>query len=160
MKKSELKPLIKAVLKEMMVKPSLNESSGTLDDYEIEFDNVVVPGIVNEGENVIVTISLDYEVTPGSPARGMSGPPEKSSPAEGAEVNIEDWDFSSITVTPAQGEPREIDFKSVTKEQFTLLKKAVNNYIALNEGRIEEQILEKLGGNIDDEEGFHPGSEY
>lgn len=151
MKIKKLKPLIKAVLREMYSK-QLNESSGTIEDYEIEFESLVIPGLTTESDGVIVTINIDYDGTPGVEAKGMFGPPEHSSPAEGAEVNVLDWDFNLLTITPEQGQPREIDnFQSLPKDQFEALKKAVNDYIQSNKEKIEEQILEKIG-DIEPEE--------
>ncbi len=146
MKKSQLKPLIKTVLREMY-KKQLNEwSSGTMDDYEIEFDSLVIPGLTTDTDAVMVTISIEYEAQPGVEAKGMFGPPENSSPAEGAEANMTDWDFQLLTITPEQGQSKEIDnFRTLTPEQFEVLKKAVNNYVETNRGKIEDQILEKEG---------------
>ena len=145
MKIKKLKPLIKAVLREMYSR-NLNESSGTIDDYEIEFDSLVIPGLTTETDSVMVTVSLEYEATPGVEAKGMFGPPENSSPAESGEVNLLDWDFQLLTITPEQGQPKEIDdFQSLQREQFEALKKVVNNYIESNRDKIEGQILEKEG---------------
>ena len=123
----------------------MNESSGTIEDYEIEFDSLVIPGLTTESDSIMVTINIEYEA-PGVEAKGMFGPPENSSPAEGAEVNVTDWDFQLLTITPEQGQPREIDnFQSLSREQFEILKKAVNNYVETNRDKIEDQILEKEG---------------
>jgi len=145
-KKSQLKPLIKTVLREIY-KKQLNEwSSGIEENYEIEFDSLVIPGLTTENDAVTVTINIEYEGQPGTPARGMFGPPENSSPAESDELNILDWDFVLLTITPEQGQPKEIDnFQTLSKEQFMVLKKAVNDYIEINEDKIEGEILKKLG---------------
>jgi len=146
MKKSQLKPLIKTVLREMY-KKQLNEwSTGTEEDYEIEFDSLVIPGLTTDMDAVSVKINIDYEGQAGTPARGMFGPPEHSSPAEPDELNILDWDFVLLTITPEQGPSKEIDnFQTLSKEQFMVLKKAVNDYIETNKDKIEGEILEKLG---------------
>ena len=146
MRKDKLKPLIKTVLREMY-KKQLNEwSSGTMEDYEIEFESLVIPGLTTDAEAVTVTVSLEYEAQAGVEAKGMFGPPENSSPAEGAEVNLLDWDFQLLTITPEQGQSKEIDnFRSLAPEQFEALKKAVNDYIQTNKEKIEGQILEKEG---------------
>jgi hypothetical protein len=146
MKKSQLKPLIKTVLREMY-KKQLNEwSSGTMDDYEIEFDSLVIPGLTTDTDSVMVTISIEYEAQPGVEAKGIFGPPENSSPEERAEVNLLDWDFQLLTITSEQGQSKEIDnFRSLAPEQFEELKKAVNDYVQTNKDKIEEQILEKEG---------------
>ncbi len=146
MKTEQLKPLIKRVLREMF-KRQLNEwSSGTVDDYEIEFETLILPGLTTESDGVIVEINFDYEAQPGTEAKGMFGPPENSSPAESADVSILDWDFQLLTITPEQGQPKQIDnFQTLSKDQFEILKKAVNNYIQTNKDKIEGEILEKLG---------------
>lgn len=160
MKESELKPLVKQILREMF-KKQLNEwSSDTMDDYDIEFEHLVIPGLSTETDSVIVTVSLSYEANPGSSARGLSGPPEHSEPGEDAEVHLLDWDFSHVTINPQEGQPKKIDdFKSINKEQFELLKKSVNDYISANKDVIEGQILEKIG-DVDDSDGFRPGQDY
>jgi len=145
MKKSQLKPLIKTVLREMY-KKQLNEwSSGTVEDHEIEFESLVIPGLTTDTDSVMVTVNIEYEAQPGVEAKGMFGPPENSSPAEGAEANITDWDFVLLTITPEQGQPKEIDnFRSLSEEQFNVLKKAVNDYIETNREKLEGDIIEKL----------------
>lgn len=162
MTSKQLRKIVRECIRETIAEQRLLREwiSGTLEDYEIEFETLVIPGISTPTDYVVITVALDYEANPGSPARGMSGPPDRSSPAEGAEVNLTDWDFMSVTVRPEQGEPKVIDdFKTVTREQFNVMKKAVNEYISLNKSKIEEQILDKLG-DISDEDGFHPGEDY
>ena len=145
MKKSQLKPLIKTVLREMY-KKQLNEwSTGTFDDYEIEFDSLIIPGVSTETDSVIVTINIDYEGQAGVEAKGLGGPPENSSPSENDEVNIIDWDFSSVLIVPEQGQQKQIDnVQTLSKEQFEVLKKAVNDYIKVNNNKIESVIIDKL----------------
>jgi len=158
----QLRKIVRECIRETIAEQGLLRewTSGTLENYEIEFETLVIPGISTPTDSVVIAVALDYEANPGSPARGMSGPPDRSSPAEGAEVNLLDWDFMFVTVTSEQGEEKVIDdFKTVTREQFTVMKKAVNDYISLNKAQIEEQILDKLG-DISDDDGFHPGQDY
>jgi hypothetical protein len=151
MKTNKLKPLIKTVLKEMYKKQLNEASSGTFDDYEIEFDSLVIPGLTTDADGVIVTVSFEYDSQPGTEAKGMFGPPEKSSPAESSEVNLIDWDFVSVTITSEQGQHKEINnFSKLSREQFETLKTAVNDYIQTNKDKIEDEILEKEGNNDQD----------
>lgn len=128
MKESELKPLVKQVLREMF-KKQLNEwISDEMENYEIVFEPLVIPGLSTETDTVTVVLSLSYD-------------------AEGDEVHLLDWDFMFVKITPEQGEEKIIDdfsSKSVTPEQFKLLKKAVNDYISANKDVIEGDISDKL----------------
>lgn len=152
MKKSQLKPLIKEVLKQLQ-KRKLNESTGTLDDYEIEFENLVIPGISNDGDVVTVEININYEATPDVPERGMFGPPENASPAEAGDFSIIDWDINLITVQPENGQSTQINnFRQFTPEQWISIKTAVNGYIEENEEKIASNVLDTKGDNISEPE--------
>ena len=141
MKSSKLKPLIKSILKEIY---KINESSGTIDSYEISFDSLIIPGLSTRGDSITVSISLDYDVQDGAEEQGMFGSPEHSSPAESDMVNILDWNFGVLTITNQSGQSREKgDLQTISKQQFEILKKSINNYIESNEDEIKEYILNK-----------------
>lgn len=151
MKKNKLKPLIKTVLREMY-KKQLNEwSTGTFDDYEIDLGSLVIPGLTTDSDSIIVNINIEYEGQAGVSAKGMGGPPENSSPAENSEMNILDWDFSSLLIVSEDGQQKQIDdLQTISKEQFEMLKKSVNDYIKINSEKIEEEIAEKLSNEDPD----------
>jgi len=144
MKKSELKPLIKTVLKELFNKKS-HTSTGTHENYPIELEGLIIPGLSTDTDMIEATINIDYEGHPGESASGMGGPPEYSSPAVGADLNIIDWDFVSVDIHHEKGKPTKIDFKKLSPEQFESIKQAVNNYIKINGEKIESQIMDSIG---------------
>lgn len=144
MKTSKLKPLIKTVLKEIYRRHG-GYSSGTLEEFEIEFENLVIPGISTAEDLVYVNISVEYEASAGSPARGMFGPPEHSSPEEPADVSIIDHSVGSITVKPEQGQSKQMDITKLSPEQQQIVKKAVNDYVNGNEDTIVDKIMDKQG---------------
>jgi len=87
MKKSILKPLVKAVLREMYNR-SINENSDTTDDYEIKFDTLIIPGISTDKDTVTITVTFDYDVQAGVPEKGAFGAPEHAAQAECSDVTI------------------------------------------------------------------------
>ena len=146
MKTEKLKILIKEVLRELHNRKLNESSSGTLEDYEIEFDDLVIPGISTESDSIMITVNVEYEADAGSPARGMFGPPEHSSPAESPEVNIIDYNVVLITITSESGQKRQIDdFKQFSREQSEIVKNAVSNYVESNEDSIKDKIFDIVG---------------
>ena len=153
MKKSQLKPLIKTVLIEIYNRRKLNEwSSGTFEDYVIEFESLVIPGISTENDPVTISVNIEYEADEGSPAKGMFGPPEHSSPAESPEVHILDYSPVNVVVWgPEMGDNKKTyDPNALTPEQQTIVKKAVSNYMDSEEDSVKEKIMDTLGNNVDE----------
>ena len=56
MKKEKLKVLVKVVLKEMYGKR--NASSSTYENYDIEFESLVIPGLSTENDMVKASVSI------------------------------------------------------------------------------------------------------
>lgn len=141
MKREKLKILIKEVLKELYNR-KLNESasSGTYDDYDIEFESLVIPGISTENDKVEVTVSIDYDADTGHEPTGMFGPPEHSTPGEGPSVEL-----VGDTVTSVRVQEKEIDLKLFKPDQIAILNDAVKQYINDNEENITNKILDSLG---------------
>jgi hypothetical protein len=141
MKKEKLKILIKEVLKELYSK-TFNESvsSSTYDDYDIEFESLVIPGISTENDKVEVTISIDYDSDTGHEPRGMFGAPEHSTAGEGPSVEL-----VGDTVTSVRIQGKEIDLKLFKPDQIKILNDAVKQHINDNEENITNKILDSLG---------------
>ena len=141
MKKSQLKPLIKEVLKELYSR-KLKESvsSGTYNDYDIEFESLVIPGISTENDKVEATVSIDYDANIGHEPTGMFVSPEHSTPGEGSSVEL-----VGDTVTSVRINDKEIDLKSFKPDQITILNDAIKQYINDNEENITNKILDSLG---------------
>jgi hypothetical protein len=141
MKREKLKILIKEVLKEFYDR-KLNESasSSTYDDYDIEFESLVIPGISTENDKVEVTVSIDYDADTGHEPTGMFGPPERSTPGEGPSVEL-----NGDTITSVRVGGKEIDLASFKPDQIAILNDAVKQYINDNEEKITDRILNSLG---------------
>ena len=115
MKKEQLKKLVRIVLNEIYRRQS--HASSTYDDYEIDFESLVIPGISTEEDSVQVSVRIGYEASSGYEATGMFGPPEHSSPGEGASVEIVDYWPTSVRVTNKVGQEKEFDPNKFTTEQ-------------------------------------------
>jgi hypothetical protein len=142
MKTEKLKILIKEVLSELYNRGS--NASDTYDDYEIEFESLVIPGLSTETESVNVSVSIGYNFDAGHEATGMFGPPERSSPGEGASVEIVDYWPTSVRVVDAAGKETEYNPDKLTSEQQTILKKAIEDHVSQNENTINDRILNTI----------------
>ena len=151
MKKSKLKPLIKQVLRELYSK-RLNESTGTLDEYEIEFESLVITGISTEDNSVIMLANIDYDAEPGAPDKGMFGRPEDSQQGYGAEVNITDITVTSLVVKNQQNQiiSEIYNLSKLSPEQQKEIHKAVEDYVSENEDSIKNKILDLEGSHEPD----------
>jgi hypothetical protein len=150
MKKNQLKILIKTILREIC-ETHLNEwSSGNLPEYQIELDNVVLPGISEEKDGLIISVNIDYQYDEGSSERGQFGPSHKSTQASGAEVEIKKVSIVSVKVVDEQGKPKsEIDnVQMLTPDQKRTIEKSVNDYVDTHEDDISNEILDKQGDNL------------
>jgi hypothetical protein len=145
MKKSQLKMLVKEVLREMAHGGRSNVSD-TYDGYEIEFESLAIPDISTENDAVTVTVSIQYNANAGYEPRGMFGPPEHSDPGEGASVEVVDyWPTSVVVWGPEMGDnQREYDPEKLTPEQQAVLKKAIENHMTQNESKIDDMLLDKI----------------
>jgi hypothetical protein len=149
MKSSKLKPLIKNILREIY-KKKLQESSGTLYEFEIEFENLVIPGISTQNDLVYVDVNIEYEATSDIPARGMFGPPENSSPAESGDFSITDHSIGGVKVlTNGQGQPKDLDIRQLSPQQQQIVQKAVSDYLDNNEDEIQDKVLDTTQNDFD-----------
>lgn len=143
MKKDKLKLLIKTILKEHY-KRTLNESSsGTLEDYEIELENLVIPNVTINTDVIIVVINLEYETSGGHAETGQFGPPGHAMQAEDEEIDIRDYDIITIKITAENGKSVEIEPAVFELEQLKMIKHRVNDYLDKNEDSIKQMILNK-----------------
>jgi len=149
MKIEKLKPLVKAILMELYNKKLLKEGSGTLDNHEIQLEGLVIPGLTTEDDLVIVDVNIDYETSPDIPARGMFGPPEKSSPAESGDFSVMDFNIGAISIQHGENRPEQYDIKQLTPPQLMVLKKAVDEYIENNQDEFEQAALDKASDEVD-----------
>jgi len=141
MKTKQLKPLIKKILKEMYGR----RSSGTEENIEIELDSSIAPGLTLDGGEIEVGVTIEYESTPYTPATGMYGPPEHSSPAEGGDFNIIDSYPIYVNIGKQQ-----IGFDKVPEDQKQIISKAVDSYVARHEREIGEKISAGAGDDFDE----------
>ena len=141
MKREKLKILVKEVLREFYNR-KLKEtvSSSTYDDYDMEFESLVIPGISTENDKVEVTVSIDYDADSGHEPKGIFGAPEYATPGEGPSVEL-----NGDTVTSVRVNGKEIDLKLFKPDQIVILNDAVKQYINDNEEKITDRILNSLG---------------
>jgi hypothetical protein len=142
MKKSQLKVLIREILKEIYHSKGINISE-TYDDYEIEFESLAIPGISTEDDTVYVSMSINYDASSGYES-SMYGPPEKSYAGEGPSVEITGYHPVSIRVLNSKGKETEYDPKELTEEQRKILEQAIDEHMVRNESKIEDMILDKV----------------
>jgi hypothetical protein len=150
--KEQLKPLIKMVLTEMARRRS--GASGEYEDYEIELDNLAIPGVCEAGDYVLITTTIEYSADPGYPDRGMYGPPEHSEQGEGASVEIQDQYATAIKVVNAAEQEMEYDPTTLTPEQQKIVAVVVEKYVNDNISDIEEKILNTI--DFDSEPDYEP----
>jgi hypothetical protein len=135
MKKSQLKPLIKKILREVY-KLQKNGNSGTLNNYEIEFDGITIPGICKSTDLVYVYTNIEYDSSSDIPAKGISNPPESG------DFNIIDYDVGAISVwnNGMNDSKKEYDIKQLSLEQQSIVKKLVGEYLDEHEENIRDIV--------------------
>ena len=155
MKKSQLKLLIKEVIKELH--QTRQSSSDVYENFSVNLGGVVIPGISTENDEVEVITSIEYESEAAEPASGMFGPPENSSPGHGAGIDIIDYWVTDVLVYVAElhGEKKEYDFETLKPNQQQSVKNALIAYIESHEDKVGQDIMDKLGN----EEPDYPESE-
>ena len=152
MKKIQLKSLIKEIIKEIRKKN--RGASGEYEDYEIELDNLNIPGICVQGDYVLITTTIEYNADAGYPDRGMGGPPEHSEQGEGASVEIENQYATAIKVVNEAEQETEYDPTALTPEQQRIIAMVVEKYVNDNASDIEEKILNTI--DFDSEPDYDP----
>lgn len=119
-------------------------ASGEYDDYEIELDNLAIPGVCELGDYVIVTATIEYNADPGYEGR-LYGPPENCYPGEGPSIEIVNKYPTSLKVTNAAGMVTEYDdFSKWAPEMLKILNTAVEQDIDAHESDVESKILDTI----------------
>jgi hypothetical protein len=146
MKKSALKKLIKEVIKE--VHQQRMGGSETLDDYNIYIPDGEIPGFTQGPTEMEITANIGYDYDPGEEARGMSGPPENSSPGYGSQVDVFQGEATEVTLYP-EGKPKiTIDYHNqMSPEQQKVVALYVAAYIESKEG--QEAISQQVESGIE-----------
>ena len=125
-------------------------ASGEYEDYEIELDNLAIPGVCEVGQYVIITATIEYNANPGYPDRGMFGPPENSEQGEGASIEIVNQYPTSLKVTNEVGQSTEYDdFSKWSPDLLKILEIAVEQNVNQNESEIESKILDTIDFDYD-----------
>jgi hypothetical protein len=135
------KSLIKEIVQEIRKRQS--GASGEYEDYEIEVDDLAIPGIVNMGDYVLINITIGYEADGGCEGKTY-GPPENCYPGEGASVDIIEQYPVSMKVTDERGQEVEWDVAKLTPEQLLPLRVYVEQYVNKNQSDIEDKILNSI----------------
>lgn len=121
-------------------------ASGEHELEDIEIDGIDIPGLVTPEYMLKFNITVEFDADPGYPATGMFGPPEHSSPGEGASVEILQSYPTSVAISgPESQDYTDIDMTKLPKEQLAILIKVADDYVNKNSSSIEDQILDSLG---------------
>lgn len=137
MKREKLKLLIKEIVRTLYEAQSSDEF-----EYEMEFDDLTIPGISEAGDYVLVTATLSYNASPGCEPQ-LYGPPEKCSPGEDASVEIENHHIDSIKVT-SNGQSSIYDESQIGPEQLQAINIAVEAHINENLSDIQDKISSSI----------------
>lgn len=134
MNKEKIKKLVKKLILE-----SINFDE-TYDGYEIEADNIAIPGIVDSGEAVIIGVNINYNISSGHEERGQFSGPDHA--VQGEVTSIEIVNAVPITLN-IHG--RELIIKTLMPVQIQPIKDYVSHYLSENESEIEEKIINSTG---------------
>ena len=149
MKKEQLKILIKEIVKEIHRKRIDSGVSGKYETYEIELENIAIPGISVDGDYVLITTTIEYEITPGCEAK-LYGPPENCHPGEETSIAIIDQYPTSIKSMSKAGREIKMDASQLTPEQLHVINVAIEKYINDHRLDVEEKILDTFDNEPDD----------
>ena len=144
--KDKLKPILKTIIREIYRRKLHESTSGVYKNYEVELDSVVVPGLTTEDDWIVVLLNIECEAQAGVEAKGLFGPPERSSPAENSEFHILDWDIKKITILDERAKPTRVitNIAELTPEQLAALKQHISAYIEQNKKEIESKIVSSI----------------
>ena len=144
MKKSQLKTLLKEIIKEIS-RGRVSSGGNEYENYEIELESLVIPGISNVNQGATITVNIEYDVDPGQPAVGMGGPPEYSEPEIGSSVEITKVSIVGVKIYDESGENEAIlELNKLTPEQLKSITDVANSYIDKNRQRIESEIMDSV----------------
>lgn len=144
MKKSQLKTLLKEIIKEIS-RGRIRSGGNELENYEIELESLMIPGVSNENQGVTITVNIEYDDDPGQPEFGMGGPPEYSEPAVDPSIEITNASVVGVKIYDENGENEVIiDLHRLTPEQLKVITTAANSHIDKNRQRIESEIMDSV----------------
>lgn len=107
----------------------------TYNDYQIEVDNISIPGLVDTGTMVTISMDVNYNTNQGHPEQGQFGSPEKAVQGEGSSIEIVNAVPVTITI-----EAQESVVKTLRPEQVAAVKEYVANYLSDSEQDIIDAI--------------------
>lgn len=107
----------------------------TYNDYQIEVDNISIPGLVDTGTMVTISMDVNYNTNQGHPEQGQFGSPEKSVQGEGSSIEIVNAVPVTITI-----EAQESVVRTLRPEQVAAVKEYVANYLSDSEQDIINAI--------------------
>ena len=144
MKREKLKLLIKEI-----VRTIYEAQTGANDEYEyeMEFDDLMIPGISEAGDYVLITATLNYNASPGCEPQ-LYGPPEKCSPGEDASIEIVNHHIDSVKVI-CNGQSSVFDESQIRPEQLQIINAAVEGHINDNLSDIQDKILSTVDFDYD-----------
>lgn len=147
MKEDQLKQLIKGVLKEMRRRRS--GASGEYELEDVEIDGQTIAKVITPQHMLKFSIMVEYDADPGSPARGMFGPPEYSEPGEGASAEPVNVYMTKLEISPPKSQEYvEVNLDRLEKkfpQLYQAFHKIAEAYVDKNWSSIEESILDQLG---------------
>ena len=149
MKKEQLKILIKEIVKEIRRKRIGGGVSGKYETYEIELENIAIPGISVDGDYVLITTTIEYEITPGYEAK-LHGPPENCYPGEETSIDIIDQYPTLIKSINKAGKEITLNRSQLTPEQLQVINVAIEKYINDHRLDVDEKILDTFDNEPDD----------
>lgn len=110
-------------------------------EYEIEFDDVYIPGLSKSTDVITVNVEISYNLDPGCPGR-YSGRPEDCYPDESASVELTGNRILEITVTDEHRQETKIDIRFLHPQQLKTLQGLVDTHVDTNSSDIESTILD------------------
>lgn len=124
-------------------------ASGEYEDYEIELDNLAIPGVCELGDSALITVTIEYNADGGCEGQ-YYGPPERCYPGEGPSVEIVNQYPTSLKITNEAGQTVEYDdFSKWPPESLKILNVAVEQNVNANESDIESKILDTIDFDYD-----------
>ena len=149
MKKSQLKTLLKEIIKEIS-KGRISSGGNEYENYEIELESLVIPGISNANQRSIITVNIEYDADSGQKAVGMDGPPEYSDPEIGSSINITNVSVIGVKIYDESDENEAvIDLNRLSSEQLKAVTDAARLYMDKNRKRIESEIMDSVNTEPD-----------
>jgi len=148
-KKSQLKRLIKEIIKESI------GGSSVLRHHNIYLADGEIPGLTRGPTEMEITADIAYDYDPGEEARGMSGPPEHSSPGSAPQTDVYEGQATSIHLYPEGGQKTSVKYEQLRPQQQQAVDAYVEAYVESKEGqealsRAVESDIESQANDVDE----------